>query len=164
MITRSIRDRMLPFTKEVIAHDWLAAFLANEGKGIAYIKEPLLEYRLHANNIFGGRSLAQNLGNWKKENGKTYQAYLKYRKEKVIDHAYLEGARMCLKYVANKKNKGFIEELIQYYEDLEKSKYINFHIGKYFKFLKGKGLGKKMIKEIVMFHFPLIGFGIYFIH
>lgn len=164
IITKSIGNKMLPFTKEVIAHDWLAAFLANEGKGIAYIEEPLLEYRLHTNNIFGGRSLAQNLGQWKEKNGKSYQSYLKYRKEKVIDQAYLEGAIMCLKYAQNEENREFIKKLIRYYENIEESQYINLHIGKYFKFLKGKNLGKKMIKEIIMFHFPVIGYGIYLIH
>ena len=65
IITDTVRDKMLPFTDEVIAHDWLAAFIANEGKGIAYIEEPLFGYRLHNANVFGGRNLAQNLSKWK---------------------------------------------------------------------------------------------------
>jgi len=48
---------MIPFKKNFIAHDWLAAFIANEGKGISYIEEPLFDYRLHSTNVFGGRSL-----------------------------------------------------------------------------------------------------------
>ena len=61
IITNSVRDKMIPFKKNFIAHDWLAAFIANQGKGISYIKEPLFDYRLHGSNVFGGRSLNQNL-------------------------------------------------------------------------------------------------------
>lgn len=158
IITKQVRDKMLPFTEEVMAHDWLAAFIANENKGIAYIEEPLFGYRLHNTNVFGGRNLAQNLARWKDENGKTYKSYLKYRKEKVIDKAYLDGAKMCKQYAKNEADKKFLTEIIHYYENLKKSKYVNFHIFKYFKFLAGKNLFKKSIKEIVIFHFPIIGF------
>ena len=163
IITDNIKDKMIPFKDEVIAHDWLAAFLANEGKGIAYIEEPLFGYRLHTNNVFGGRNLAQNLSRWKKENGTSYLSYLKYRKEKVIDKAYLEGAKMCLAYATKEENKAFLEKLIQYYKSLEKSKYINIHIFSYFKFLAGKNLARKMMKEWMIFHLPILGYLIYLI-
>ena len=91
IITKDVRDKMIPFLDSVMAHDWLASFIANENKGISYIDEPLFEYRLHENNVFGGRSLEQNLTRWKEENGNSYKSYLKYRKEKVIDKAYLDG-------------------------------------------------------------------------
>ena len=158
LITKQVKDKMIPFKESVIAHDWLASFIANENKGMAYIDEPLFDYRLHTNNVFGGRSLNQNLSIWKKSNGTSYKSYLKYRKEKVIDKAYLDGAKMCKEYCTNKQYEKFINELIKYYENLEKSKYINFHIIKYFRFLSGKNLLKKMIKEITIFHFPLIGY------
>ena len=161
IVTKQVKDKMIPFKQNVMAHDWLAGFIANEGKGIDYINEPLLGYRLHTSNIFGGRSLAQNIGMWKKEYGKTYQSYLKYRKEKVIDKAYLDGAKMCLEYTQIESNKNFIEQMIKYYESLEKSKYINIHFIKYFKFLSGKNLAKKMLKEIIIFHVPILGYLIY---
>lgn len=161
IITKKVRDKMIPFKEEVIAHDWLASFIANENDGITYIEEPLFDYRLHTNNVFGGRSLNQNLSIWKEENSSNYESYLKYRREKVIDKAYLYGARMCKEYCENEKNKEFINKLIDYYEGLEKSKYINFHIIKYFRFLAGKNLLKKMIKEIIIFHFPIWGYIIY---
>ena len=158
IITKQVKEKMLPFKKEVIAHDWLAAFISNEGKGLSYIAEPLFGYRLHNANVFGGRNLAQNLEMWKKEHGNTYESFLKYRKEKVIEKAYLQGAQMCLEYAQIEEDKKFLQELIKYYKNLEKSKYINFHVIKYFKFLKGKNLLKKMIKEIVIFHLPLLGY------
>lgn len=161
LITKQVRDKMIPFNKNVIAHDWLASFIANENRGMAYIKEPLFDYRLHTTNVFGGRTLKQNLSIWKEENGSTYNSYLKYRKENVIDKAYLDGLKMCKSYCKNGEDENFINKSIKYYENLEKSKYINFHIASYFKILSGKNLLKKMIKEITIFHFPLIGYCVY---
>ena len=161
LFTKNVKDKMIPFKNKVIAHDWLAAFIANEEKGIAYIEDKLFGYRLHNSNVFGGRTLAQNLNRWKKENGTTYKAYLKYRKEKVIDMAYLDGAKMCLEYSKNKQNQEFLNQIIKYYTKLENSRYINIHLIKYFKFLSGKNLLKKMIKEIAIFHFPILGYLLY---
>ena len=157
IITKEVKENMLPFKKSVMAHDWLAGFVASELNGISYIKEPLFDYRLHTNNVFGGRSLSQNLSRWKKQSGKSYESFLEYRRF-VIDSAYLSGAKMCLDYCKNDKNREFIEKLIKYYKDLKTSKYINFHLIKYFKFLSGKNLFKKMIKEITIFHFPIIAY------
>lgn len=161
MFTKSVKEKILPFTDSVIAHDWLTAFIANEGKGIAYIDKPLFGYRLHNTNVFGGRSLEQNLKRWKDKNGKSYKSYLKYREENVIDKAYLNGAKMCLNYTKNDENKEFLNEIIDYYRSIKKSKCINFHIIKFFKYLGGKNLFKKMIKELIIFHFPIIGYLIF---
>lgn len=161
IITDKVKNRMLPFTDEVIAHDWLASFIAGEENGLAYMEEPLLGYRLHQTNVFGGRNLTQNLTKWKEENGKNYQSYLRYRKEKVIRKAYLEGAQMCMSYVQKEEDKKLLEKVIKYYEDLEKSRYINRHVIQYFSFLAGKNLKKKMIKEMIIFHLPIFGYLIY---
>ena len=161
LFTKEVKEKALPFFKSVIAHDWLIGFIANEGKGISYIEEPLFGYRLHQSNVFGGRSLNQNLLIWKEKNGSTYESYLKYRKEKVIDKAYLDGAKMCLEYskkLEDAKSEKWIKSLIEYYESIKKSKYINFHFISFFRFLSGKNLTKKMIKEMVIFHFSIIGY------
>lgn len=161
IFTKNVRDKMIPFSESVMAHDWLSAFIANEQKGIAYLEEPLFDYRLHTDNVFGGRNLNQNLGRWKSQNGASYCSYLKYRKEKVIDKAYLDGAKMCLEYAKKQSTKDFLRNVIKYYENLEKSKYINWNIKKYFKYLYGHNLGKKLIKEILIFHFPIIGYCVF---
>lgn len=158
IFTKEVKQKMLPFTDQVMAHDWLVGFIANEGKGISYIEESLFGYRLHNTNVFGGRNLAQNLSRWKGKYGSNYTSYLKYRKENVIDKAYLDGAKMCLQYATKKEDKKFLHELIKYYENLEKSKYFNWHFASYFRFLKGKNLMKKMLKEILIFHLPIIGY------
>ena len=68
---------------------------------------------------------------------------------------------MCKDYCTNSKDEKFINDLILYYKSLERSKYINIHLIKYFKYLSGKNMLKKTIKEIISFHFPVIGYIIY---
>ncbi len=155
IFTKEVKEKIIPFKKSVMAHDWLAGFVASELNGIDYIDDPLFDYRLHTNNVFGGRSLSQNLNRWKESKGKSYESFLEYRNN-VIDSAYLNGTKMCLDYCENEKDKEFIEKIIKYYENLKKSKYINFHLIKYFRFLGGKNLFKKMIKEIAIFHLPIL--------
>ena len=161
LFTADVRDKMLPYTASVMAHDWLASFIANEGKGVAYIEEPLFSYRLHTENVFGGRSLQQNITRWKQEHGKSYKSYLQYRNENVIDKAYLDGAKMCLEYAKNSQTREMTEKLVKYYETLKKSRFFNFHIIQYVKFLGGKNMFKKMLKEMIIFHMPLFGYLIY---
>lgn len=157
IITREVRNKMIPFKKWMIAHDWLAAFLANEGKGISYIEETLFDYRLHNSNVFGGRSLSQNIKKWKEKNGEGYESYLKYRKD-VIKRAYSDGIKMCKKYVKQEQDIIFINEAEKYYKDILEVTKINWNIKNYFKILAGKNLFKKMIREILLFHFPIIGY------
>lgn len=158
IFTKNVKEKMLPFTDEVMAHDWLAAFIANENKGLTYLQEPLFGYRLHNANVFGGRNLSQNLARWHEEYGNSYKSYLKYREENVIKKAYLDGAIMCRQYAKNDETIAFLDTLIAYYENLLKSKYFNYHFIKFFKFLSGKNLAKKMLKEFVIFHLPALGY------
>lgn len=157
IITKEVKNKMIPFKKSMIAHDWLAAFIANEGKGMSYIEEPLFDYRLHTTNVFGGRSLSQNINRWKQKNGNNYESFLKYRKD-AITRAYSNGIKMCEEYVTNNQNKIFIEEAKRYYENILKTSKINLNIKSYFKILKGPNQGKKMIREIVLFHFPILAY------
>lgn len=157
IITKNVKNKMLPFKKDVIAHDWLAAFIANEGKGISYIEEPLFDYRLHNSNVFGGRSLNQNIVKWKKEHGEGYESYLKYR-EDAINRAYLGGIIMCENYVNNKEDKKFIDDAKKYYKEILNTKKIKLKLKQYKKILAGKNQFKKSIREIILFHFPVIGY------
>lgn len=157
IITKSVKDKMIPFKKDVIAHDWLAAFIANEGKGMCYIAEPLFDYRLHGSNVFGGRSLNQNLNRWKQEHGNNYKSFLEYRKD-AINRAYLGGIKMCKQYVSIKQDEQFIEEAERYYDVILESTKINWNLKGFFKVLAGKNQAKKMVRECVLFHFPIIGY------
>lgn len=157
IITKSVKDKMIPFKKDVIAHDWLAGFIANEGKGIAYIEEPLFDYRLHGSNVFGGRSLNQNLDRWKQQNGDSYESFLNYRKD-VICRAYLGGVKLCKQYVCIKDDELFIDFANSYYDSILKSEKVNWNFKAFFRVLAGKNQAKKLIREFALFHFPVLAY------
>ena len=157
MITKDVRNLMIPFKKRVMAHDWLAAFIANQGKGMTYIEETLFDYRLHTNNVFGGRSLSNNISRWKEKNEEGYESYLKYRQD-AIKKAYLDGIVMCNQYAKTEEEKKFISMAKEYYNKIMSAKKVSWNIRQYFKILAGKNQFKKSIREIVLFHFPIIGY------
>ena len=165
MFTKKIKDQMLPFKDSVMAHDWVNMYLASKQDGVFCINEQLFEYRLHGSNEFGGRSLKQNLARWKKDNGISYKAYKKYRNERVIKTAYLDGAIMCKEYreKLNLKKQENEDEVIKYYEKLLKTKVLNIQFNKYNKYLSYKEIGKRRLKEVMMFHFPIISYLVYLV-
>ena len=65
---------------------------------------------------------------------------------------------MCKQYITIEENKKFINNTITYYKKIKKSKFLNLHLIKYFKILAGRNQVKKMIKEIIIFHFPILGY------
>ena len=164
LFTKDVRDKMLPYTKNTMAHDWNSVYIASRLKGIYCIDKPLLEYRLHGNNAFGGRSFKQNMTIWKQENGNDYKSYLKYRKH-VITETYMAGCLMCSEYskrFESNKDIDFIQQqIIDYYKKSQCSKIIYLNFYKYFKYLYFKGIGRKLIKEIMIFHFPLASYLLY---
>ena len=165
MFTEKIKNQMIPFSKNVMAHDWLNMYLASKQNGVVYIDKPLFGYRIHSSNEFGGRSLNQNLGKWKKENEKpnSYKTFKKYRNERVIKKAYLDGSLMCKEY-RDKYDLDKTEEenkVIDYYNKLINTKIISFRFSTYKKYLSFKGIGKRKLKEIMIFHFPVIAYLVY---
>lgn len=164
MFTRDVKEKMLPFTENTMAHDWNSMYIANRLKGVYCIDKALFEYRLHGNNAFGGRSFKQNMEIWKKENGNSYKSYLKYR-YRVITETYMAGTLMCREYSQRFQKNVYTEkierEIIDYFEKSQNSKIIYFGMIKYLKYLYFKGIGKRMLKEIVILHFPLCGYFIY---
>lgn len=165
VFTKKIKKQMLPFENNVMAHDWLNVYLASKQNGVVCIDEPLFYYRLHSTNEFGGRSLKQNLSKWKEENGKSFRAYKKYRNERVIKQAYLNGSLMCMHYrdKLNLKKTKKEENVIEYYNELLDTKIINLNLKKYDKYLSFEGIGKRAFKEKMIFHFPLISYFLYLI-
>ena len=153
MFTKNIKEQMIPYKKSVIAHDWINMYLATLANGVAYIDEPLFDYRLHEENEFGGRSLNQNLNRWKKQYGNTYKAYSKYRNWAITDTFY-NGSKMCDEYVHIDVN----DKILNYYEKIIETKVFNIHFLKYFKYLGFNGIKSRALKEIVLFHMPLLGF------
>ncbi|MBQ2938152.1 MAG: glycosyltransferase [Clostridia bacterium] len=163
MFTRDVKEKILPFTENTMAHDWNTEYIANRLKGIYCIDKVLFEYRLHGNNAFGGRSFKQNMKIWKEENGNSYKSYLKYR-NRVITDTYLAGVLMCKEYslkIENNKLQKQENEVIEYFKESQKHNIIYFPVYKYFKYLNFKGIGKRKYKEIMILHFSLISYIIF---
>lgn len=160
MFTKCVKEKMLPFTENTIAHDWHSVYIASNLKGVYCIDKPLFGYRIHQDNIFGGRSLKQNIKMWKKENGANFKSYLKYRSYAITD-TYLAGVRMCKEYsdkIEGNKLQRQEDEVIKYFEKAQSHKIFYFDIFKYFRFLSFKGIRKRAVKEIMLIHFPLISY------
>ena len=166
MFTKDVKNKMIPFNQNTMAHDWNSVYIASRLKGVYEIEEPLFAYRLHGNNAFGGRNFKQNMKLWKKENKNNYQGFLKYR-HKVITDTYLAGAKMCLGYNVlfdnNENINNFQNEIITYYKECQNVKIINFKFNKYFKYLYFHGVGKKGLKEFIILHFPIISYFVYIV-
>ena len=163
MFTKDVKEKMIPFTENTMAHDWISVYIANRLKGIYCIKKVLFEYRLHGNNAFGGRNFRQNMQIWKKENENSYKGFLKYR-HKVIIETYLAGVTMCKEYsqrLENNKFKQLEDNVIEYYKNAQNSRIIYLYIHKYYKYLYFKGMGIRGLKEIIILHFPLLSYLIY---
>ena len=64
---------------------------------------------------------------------------------------------MCNQY-AKEEEKEFINMAKEYYNKIMSAKKVNWNIKQYFKILAGKNQFKKSIREIVLFHFPIIGY------
>lgn len=160
IITSDVKEKMLPFTENTFAHDWHSVYIASNLKGIYYVDKQLFGYRLHGNNIFGGRSFKQNMDIWKRENGNSYKSYIKYR-YKVITDTYLAGSLMCKDYsikIKNNKLEDMENDIIKYYKEAQNANVIFFHFFKYFKYLYFRGISKRMLKEIMLLHFPLLSY------
>lgn len=156
LFTKDVKDIILPFSKAATVHDWITIYAASKLNGISYIDKPLFSYRTHAANIFGGKNVAkENLIKARKQNGRYYAAFLDYRKD-IID-VYYKGAYMCyLKYKEKKFTATEEENMIKYYQNVRRARYMNLNICKYYKYLVDKHIGKKQIKELMLFHFPII--------
>lgn len=164
MITKQVKEKMLPFTENTIAHDWHSTYIATNLRGIYCIDKPLFGYRIHENNIFGGRSFKENIRIWKNKNGNTYNSYLKYR-HNAITETYLAGVLMCKEY-SNKIENSIVlkkeeDKVIKYFKNSQKHRIIYFPIHKYYKYLSFNGIRNRALKEIVILHFPLFGYIIF---
>lgn len=163
LFTKQVKEKMIPFSEKTFAHDWHSVYIASQLKGFCCVNEQLFGYRIHGNNIFGGRNFKQNMKIWKDENGNSYKSYLKYR-YRVITETYLAGVLMCKDYNSKLEKielEKMQDEVIKYFEKSQKSKIIYWPIYKYFKFLYFKSINKRIFKEMMILHFPLLSYIVY---
>ena len=164
LFTKAVKEMMLPFSGNTMAHDWNSVYIATRLNGVFCVDKPLFGYRLHGSNAFGGRSFKQNMNIWKEKNGNNYNSYLQYRKH-VITETYMAGALMCEEYSKRIASNVEIEKqqkkILDYYRNAQDSKIIYWDFYRYFKYLYFKGIGRKSIKELMIFHFPILSYLVY---
>ena len=162
LFTKEVRDLMIPFSEKTYAHDWHNVYIASHLKGVYCIDKPLFGYRIHEGNIFGGRSFKQNIKLWKEKEGSSFKSYIKYRNRAITD-IYLAGVLMCKDFNDKVHDKEEYElqqenQVIKYFEKAQKTRFCNFAIHNYFRFLAFKGIKKRKYKEIMLLHFPVLSF------
>lgn len=59
LINKNFLQKVIPFLS-IIPHDWWLCYTATFYGGIKYFAEPLVQYRQHANNIFGAAGIKGN--------------------------------------------------------------------------------------------------------
>lgn len=157
MFTASVKQKMLPFKESVFAHDWVSVFCASELMGILFIRDSLVDYRAHSENVYGGaEDFADNL--IKRSNGDTsYKAFCDYRKA-VIYQNHLRGLEMCTSYASLGAT---LKEISDYLNDCSESTVFPPLLHNYFRYMKPSGCGRRMFYEIMYLHFPLIHYIVY---
>ena len=150
-----VLKKMLPFKDCVIAHDWLSIFVASRASGIHFIPKPLMDYRLHSGNVYGGKTTVENMIIAKAKYGKKYKGFLEYRKF-VIDKNYLDGLKMCVAYTETDEPQ--LNKALKYFKSIRERNIISL---KYISFYKYALLGKqykRSFKEFIMLHNPLMAY------
>jgi len=88
-------SELYPFPDD-IPHDWWIAMLASMCNGIKYIKKPLIDYRLHGNNIIGApkKSVLNDIF--------TYRKKLRMNQNHLQTVIMIKGALVMLNELANR--------------------------------------------------------------
>ena len=56
MINKALKNKVIPYPKELLMHDWWVSLNATHFASIGYIKEPTIYYRQHNYNVMGANS------------------------------------------------------------------------------------------------------------
>ena len=56
MINKALKNKVIPYPKELLMHDWWVSLNATHFASIGYIKEPMIYYRQHDYNVMGANS------------------------------------------------------------------------------------------------------------
>lgn len=151
LFTNAVARFMLPFKPEVTAHDWISVFAAASLRGIAFVKEPLVDYRLHSANVFGGKNYKDNIKKGMGQYGSDYAGFLKYR-ENVINTAHLNGINMAYAYTHRQE----YDNLAKYLGSLIKVKAVSLNMREYFKSIYTGGVFKRTANEMLVLFFPAL--------
>ena len=60
VIRKELKERFVGYSKSIIAHDWEVNLLSASEKGLYFLNEPLILYRIHSNNTLGLNSASKD--------------------------------------------------------------------------------------------------------
>ena len=155
-ITKSLRDKVLPFKPEVKYHDQILCYLASINKGMSFLNKPTILYRQHSDNYLGAKTITGHIKHFSKINGKSYNSYLDFRKW-VIDFKYIDTLR------ANCAYNNDIKDILLYIEEIAKVKYIDISFINYLRYIKRELNLFRFISTFILFHMPIIGYLVYLV-
>jgi len=106
----------LPNSSKYVLHDYWITLIVSQKSKIVSIKEPLIKYRQHKNNRIGSKKKTDEL----KSIDEIRNLFITVKKEHF--KTFIENEDKF----ENEKYKVLNKKALQYYEMLEKKKYINF--------------------------------------
>lgn len=106
----------LPNSSKYVLHDYWITLIVSQKSKIVSIKEPLIKYRQHKNNRIGSKKKTDEL----KSINEIRNLFITVKKEHF--KTFIENEDKF----ENEKYKVLNKKALQYYEMLEKKKYINF--------------------------------------
>jgi glycosyltransferase involved in cell wall biosynthesis len=104
LFRRSILPQMLPIPRCVPSHDGWAALVASTQGGIAYVDEPLMQYRLHASNAIGARKRIESRRASYVRRQEYFEQVLQAAARIGLDAPEEEFARSMVRYYRNKRS------------------------------------------------------------
>lgn len=141
---QTLLKHLLPFPDlkaPYYVHDWYILVVSHAYGRVGYLDIPLSKYRQHGNN---------SIGMYMQKKGRL-NFFLNARTVN-IDYR-ISFCNELLKRIKNDRQIE-IKEALAYFTSLKKTKFINLHFLKYFKYTEMMNY-KLKIKYLIVFHFPL---------
>ena len=129
LMKKDVIEKVLPLpkTSKYVLHDyWIALIISQSGK-VGFLEEPTIKYRQHKNNRIGSKQKTESIKTLKE----IRELFINVKKEHFS--VFIENEDKFEKEEIKELNKKSLE----YFESLEKHKYLNF---------KGWSLFRKLYK------------------
>lgn len=131
----------LPKTSKYVLHDYWLALAASQNGKIEYIEEPLIKYRQHKNNKIGSQKKSDSIDSLKE----IRNLFIEVKKQHF--NIFFENEN----FFKDEKIRELNEKSLEYFENLEKTKYVNFKgWGLFFKLYKYEEFSYKMQNFLIL--------------
>lgn len=118
-INRKLIDMVGHIPSEAVMHDWWFLLIASHFGKVKYIEEPLLEYRQHTQNVFGGMKRRRFSRFFDIQNQKKYITTLSIQSKKFIElyGDFIENDNLLKSHIflSDIENKNYLERMKFYF-------------------------------------------------